>query len=378
MATGSKLSKKIVRPQTNPLLLRQAMARRLQRRAVASGRITMPAVPGMLEQYIEICAAIFGALGRPFAPNELEHARKLFAEKLAEAYRGSPRSNIVITYDAPVGTVLHYEVAAEIWTVAEAYDNWVATRTPPLFGTHPDARVMALAEELEDPKSSPVLDIGAGTGRNALALARRGHPVDAVEMTPKFVELLLAEAATEKLELRVVQRNIFQAAGELGRDYRLILLSEVVSDFRNTDDLRGLFELAAEALAVGGVMVFNVHIPVQGYTPDRAAREWSQQSYSMYFSLGELAQAKRDLPLELVGNDSVYEFEKEHLGPDVWPPTGWYAEWVSGQDLYDLERERCPIEMRWLVYRKTQPYTRAAAGQAQGTGDPVAPAPQAP
>jgi SAM-dependent methyltransferase len=338
----------------------------------------MPAVPGMLDQYIELCASVFGALGRPFAPDELEHAKRLFAEKLAEAFKASPRSNIVITYDAPVGTVLHYEVAAEIWTVAEAYDNWVATRTPPLFGTHPDARVWALAEAM-DPKSSPVLDIGAGTGRNALALARRGHPVDAVEMTPKFVEMLLAEAASEKLELRVVQRNVFEAAGELGHNYQIILLSEVVSDFRNTDDLRRLFELAAEVLAVDGVIVFNVHIPVQGYTPDRAAREWSQQSYSMYFTLGELAQAKGDLPLELVGNDSVYEFEKEHLAADVWPPTGWYPEWVAGQDLYDLERERCPIEMRWLVYRKTQPFTRVAAGQAQGPRDePASQAPNVP
>jgi 16S rRNA A1518/A1519 N6-dimethyltransferase RsmA/KsgA/DIM1 with predicted DNA glycosylase/AP lyase activity len=35
-----------------------------------------------------------------------------------------------------------------------------------------------------------MLDIGGGTGRNTLALARRGHPVDVVEMTPKFADTI--------------------------------------------------------------------------------------------------------------------------------------------------------------------------------------------
>ena len=52
-----------------------------------------------------------------------------------------------------------------------AYEDWISTREPPLFGTEPDARVWALASEAADPSTHPILDIGAGTGRNALALA---------------------------------------------------------------------------------------------------------------------------------------------------------------------------------------------------------------
>lgn len=44
----------------------------------------------------------------------------------------------------------------------------ISTREPPLFGTEPDARVWALANEAADARTHPVLDIGAGTGRNAL------------------------------------------------------------------------------------------------------------------------------------------------------------------------------------------------------------------
>ena len=33
---------------------------------------------------------------------------------------------------------------------------------------------------------------------------------------------------------------------------------------------------------------------------------------------------------------------------------GWVEErYLAGQDVYDLPREACPAEMRWLVYRKT-------------------------
>lgn len=35
--------------------LREAMARRLYRRSVVSGSITLPAVPGMIDEYVSMC-----------------------------------------------------------------------------------------------------------------------------------------------------------------------------------------------------------------------------------------------------------------------------------------------------------------------------------
>ena len=197
-----------------------------------------------------------------------------------------------------------------------------------------------------------MLDIGAGTGRNALALARRGHPVDAVEMTPKFADMIRAEAQRESLDVHVIQRDVFATTDDLRRDYQLIVLSEVVPDFRTTQQLRGVFQLAAGCLAPGGRLVFNAFLARQGYTPDNAARELAQQTYSMIFTRDEMTSAAAGLPLELVADDSVYEYEKTHLPEGAWPPTSWYADWVSGLDVFDVEREACPIEMRWLVYQK--------------------------
>jgi SAM-dependent methyltransferase len=336
----------------DPSALRDGMTRRLHRGAVVTGQIRLSAVPGMIDEYVKMCDTVFGGVGVQFTADELAQLKTVLEGELATAYAASPRSRIVISYDSPTGTVLNYHVNAEWSTIEASYDDWVATRQPPLFGTEPDARVWALAGEAADPSGHWVLDIGAGTGRNSLALARRGHPVDAVEMTPKFADIIRAEAEREALDLRVIQRDVFATMTDLRWDYRLIVLSEVVSDFRTTQQLRGVFELAARCLMPGGRLVFNAFLARPGYIPDEAARELGQQAYTSIFTRDELMSAAGLLPLALVGDDSVYEYEKTHLPEGAWPPTSWYADWVSGLDVFGVERETSPIEMRWLVYQK--------------------------
>ncbi|GAY15967.1 hypothetical protein MSZK_26930 [Mycobacterium sp. shizuoka-1] len=328
------------------------MARRLHRRSIATGEISLPAVPAMLEDYVTMCAGLFASLGRGFTDEQLDHLRAILRDQLDEAFTASPRSEIVISYEAPVGTVLNYHVKSRWWSVEGAYENWIATREPPLFGSEPDARVWALAGAAADPGAFPILDLGAGTGRNALALARRGHPVDVVEMTASFADSIGAAALAESLNVRVLVRDIFATLADLRRDYQLIVLSEVVSDFRSADQLRGVFDLAAQCLAPGGRLVFNAFVAHRDYPPDDAALQLGQQCYTSIFTQPQMAEALAGLPLRLVSDESVYDYEKEHLPPQAWPPTSWYAEWVSGQDVFDVPRGERPIEMRWLVYQK--------------------------
>lgn len=113
-----------------------------------------------------------------------------------------------------------------------------------------------------------------------------------------------------------------------------------------------MFELAAGRLAPGGRLVFNVFLPRDGYEPDAAARELGQQVYTTIFTRSEVETASASLPLTLVADDPVYNYEQQNLPEGAWPPTAWYANWVSGQDLFDVPREQSPIEMRWLVYQK--------------------------
>ena len=328
------------------------MARRLYRRAVVNAQITVPAVPSMVDDYVTMCANVFAVAGVQHTAEQSAQLKAVLAAEFDKAYTASSRSNIVISFHAPFGITMNYRVATESVTIAGHYDGWVSSREGPLFGTEPDARVWALAGEAADPRTYPVLDVGAGTGRNALALARRGHPVDAVEMSPKLADIMRAEAQRESLAVRVMNGDVFETMDGVRRDYQLIVLAEVVPDFRTTGELRGIFELAADCLAPGGQLVFNAFLARQGYIPDDAARELGQQCNTMIFTRDELTTAASRLPIDLVGDDSAYDYEKAHLPDGAWPPTGWYDGWASGLDVFDLEREDSPIELRWLVYQK--------------------------
>ncbi|ORV17902.1 class I SAM-dependent methyltransferase [Mycobacterium celatum] len=338
----------------DPSMLREAMARRLYRRSVASGQITLPAVPAMLDEYVTMCHNVFAGMGVEFTADQFAQLKAVLAAQLTQAYTASSRSNIVISYHAPFGTTLHYRVQAESSTIETEYDHWVTTREGPLFGTEPDARVWALAGETADPTTHPVLDIGAGTGRNALALARGGHPVDAVEISPKFAHIIRYEAERESLAVRIIERDVLASVDGLRRDYQLIVLSEVVPDFRTTQQLHAMFELAAQCLAPGGRLVFNAFLPRHDYTPDDAARELGQQCNTMIFTRDEMTAAAAPLPLELDSDDSAGEYEKAHLPQGAWPPTGWYDNWANGLDLFDVAPQESPVELRWLVYRRRQ------------------------
>lgn len=336
----------------DPSLLHEAMVRRWYRRSSSEGHIRVPAVPSLLDEYVLLCGNICATLGVWYTAEQSAQLRTALAAELAKGFKASPRSDILISFNSLFGTSVNIRVKAEWRTLEADYDEWAAVRPPPLFGTEPDARVLALAGEAADPAGCRVLDVGAGTGRNALALARRGHPVDAVEMAAKLADIMRAEAESESLGVRVIQSDVFTAMESVHDQYQLMVLAEVVPDFRTIHELRGVFELAAECLAAGGRLLFNAFLPREGYVPDAAAVELGQQCNTMIYTRDQLANAVSGLPLELVADDSAYDYEKEHLPAGAWPPTRWFEGWASGLDVFDVQREHSPIELRWLVYQK--------------------------
>ncbi|HEV8246445.1 MAG TPA: class I SAM-dependent methyltransferase, partial [Polyangiaceae bacterium] len=249
---------------------------------------------------------------------------------------------------------LSYKVGVQVSTIADEYDRWVKTRTPPLFGKHADSKVMMLARSLGEPKDVPVLDIGAGTGRNTLPLAREGFPTDAVELAPALAEILRKDVETENLKVRVFQGDALEGSIDLpDNHYKLVVLAEVIaSHIRDVPQCRTLFEGAAEALAPGGLLAFSAFLASDGYKPDAVARELSQVFWCNLFTRKDMADAMEGLPFERVSDESTYEFEKQNLAEDAWPPTGWFEEWTQGLDLFEVPLGRAPMELRWLVYRK--------------------------
>ncbi len=343
--------------ETNQLVLHQAMVRRLPSRVAGSGRMLFPAVPSLAERYTEVMHKTFALLGRVFNRDEIATIRDIVKKKCEEGFRQSPYARIIVEYgtNEPPETSLSYKVFVEESSVEAQYERWTQSRTPPLFGSMPDAKIMSLARSLGPPAESPILDIGAGTGRNTLPLAREGFPVDAIELAPTLVEILSRDAKAEDLPVRIIQGDAVAEQIDLPEpNYKMVFLSEVIaSHIRDVPSCRRIFEEASQSLAPGGILAFNAFMAVPTYFPDPLAREWSQVVWSVAFTQKDMKIAMEGLPFELVSDESVYEYEREHCPEEHWPPTGWFEKWSQGMDVFDLPDGKSPLELRWLVYRKT-------------------------
>jgi SAM-dependent methyltransferase len=342
--------------ETNAPILRQAVLRRLPPRVRATAEYRLPAAPALLEHYVQLFNNIWVGIGRIFNAADLDQFRIGLKQNLERGWAASPYSRVVVGFSTapPPETGVNWTVDVEVLTMADEYKHWVETRTPPLFGKHPDAKIFEVARSLGAPAEVPILDVGAGTGRNTLPLAREGFPTDAVEAAPSLSAILRAEAAKEGLPVQVFERSILDPELALpSGHYRVLLLAEVVPHFRTLGELRLLFQVAARLLPKGGVLVLSAFFNAVGYEPDDVVREMSQVLWCKLFTRSELQDALEGQPFELVSDESVPAYEKAHLPAEEWPPTGWFETWSGGQDLFDLPAGKPPMDLRWLVYRKT-------------------------
>ncbi len=342
--------------ETHGAELHEAMLRRLPRRIEASGRVLLPASPGLIDHYTRMFQRTFAELGRVFAPAELACLRETLEGKLKEGFALSPHARIAVDYrtDEPPESSLSYRVTIHVTTVADEYERWVRTRPPPLFGKHPDAKAIWAARSLGEPSEVRILDVGAGTGRNLLPLARAGFQVDAIEPAPALAEILMAELARAGLAARVFHGDPLAAGSGLpAGPYHLVLLSGVVSSHvRDAARCRTLLEHAAGVLSRGGLLVFDAFLARQGYAPDAIARELSQVFWCTVFTREDLACALHGLPFEPVSDEPATPLERGAVPPGEWPRTPWFEDWSQGRDLFDLPPDSTPMELRWLVYRR--------------------------
>jgi len=313
--------------------------------------VRLPCIPVLADEFSTKLTTVWATLGRTLSIEEAEQLRSGLREALATGFEESPDGALVVRWEASPGGPVEYEAELAQVSLKERYNDWAASRTGTLFGAAPDAKVMSLAAALGE--DAAVLDVGAGNGRNALALAGKGHPTDAIELVPAFCKAMRDAATSSSLPLRVFEADMLseQFRPEHAR-YRLAFASEVTTHFGTAAEVRALFVKLADALAPDGLLLFNVFLGRNGYEPDRLAREFGHTWFTSLFSHADLSFLVAELPFEFVSDESVYDFEKAHTAPSAWPPTTWFESWTQGSNVFDLPVGKAPVELRWLVYRR--------------------------
>lgn len=123
---------------------------------------------------------------------------------------------------------------------------------------------VAFYQEMAAERGSPVLELGVGTGRVALALARDGHEVVGIERMQPMLEKLRARLAKEPREVRerisLVRADI--RSFSVKRRFPLVIAPfNVLMHLYARVDLEKMLRAVRAHLAPRGVFVLDVRMP---------------------------------------------------------------------------------------------------------------------
>jgi len=125
----------------------------------------------------------------------------------------------------------------------------------------------ALWRELAAQAGGPILDVGAGTGRVTLDLARHGHEVVALDLDPALLAVLDERARAEGLRVETV---VADAAGfDLGRnDFAVIMAPMQTVQLLRPHGRHGFLRSARAHVAPAGLVAIAVADALECFDTD--------------------------------------------------------------------------------------------------------------
>jgi SAM-dependent methyltransferase len=134
-----------------------------------------------------------------------------------------------------------------------------------------EARGPRVSPQISGPDSrssgGPVLDLGAGSGRVSLDLARAGHEVVALDVDPLLLAALAERAAAAGLVVETVCADARDVAPALaGRRFALVLAPmQTIQLLGGPDGRAGLLRAAAACLRPGGLLACALADALEGF-----------------------------------------------------------------------------------------------------------------
>ena len=211
-----------------------------------------------------------------------------------------------------------------------------------------DGRDLAFYRALAHEGGGPVLELGCGTGRVLLEIAKQGFPCTGLDASQHMLARLRAKSAFPNLRLVHAPMQAFDLPGE-----RFGLIFSAFRAFQHLytiEDQLACLECARRHLAPGGRLAFDVFAP-------RAAR----------MALAEEPEAV-DLRFELDG-EQVVRHVRVTRDPSVqiMQVHFRYERWRAGSV---VGNEQASFRMRWFWrYELEHLLARAGFGEVQIHGD---------
>jgi SAM-dependent methyltransferase len=328
----------------------------------AIGELSLPCVPALHEYYATHILDVFKLLGVTLSESTAQKLREKVATELEDGFRISQHSRLVVKYKPapPPRTGCQIEILHTVVSVKDYYENIIrnfvgtdiAEPEKAVFGKYPHAKVLEVASKLGDPEHAKILDIGAGLGRNTIPLARLRHPVDAVELADILSRSLADTAEKESLPINLIKGDILDPLIEFSvGSYQMAILAELFSHFRTTEAVRLALQKACNAVLPGGFVLFDIFVATGDYDPDLAIRQTAQVLQSFLVTSDELENLLKQLPLEVISQESMYEYERDSLPAAAWPPSAWFERWSNGRMVFPTGDS--PISLCWILCRRT-------------------------
>lgn len=164
--------------------------------------------------------------------------------------------------------------------------------TPPWDVGHPQTEYIRLQENGEIKGS--VLDIGCGTGENALLVAERGHRVCGIDSSPRAIEKAQAKTKERGIEADFMVWDAFDLE-KLDRQFDTVIDSGLFHVFEE-EDHPALVKSIRSALKTGGtyfILCFSVK-ETRERGPRRVSEEEIRSDFSGNWSINYIKDAKFD------------------------------------------------------------------------------------
>jgi SAM-dependent methyltransferase len=228
---------------------------------------------------------------------------------------------------------------------ATFFDDWVAARYERLW---PELFDPAVVEPAVDflaglAHGGPALELGIGTGRIAIPLARRGVAVHGIELS----EAMVARLRTQSDTIDVTVGDF--ATVHVDRSFRLVhLLRNTITNLTTQDEQVECFRNAAAHLEPGGVFVVENYIPaLQRIPPGETVRVFARTPTHLGYEEYDVAAQIAVSHHYWVIDDELRTFSSPHRY--VWPAEMDLMAHLAGLTLSE----------RWSDWHRT-PFTSAS------------------